>query len=405
MYNRTITSTIHKISNSFPVLLITGPRQIGKTTLLKMCDSKRNYVTLDDLEARTMAQNDPGLFMQTYKPPVIIDEVQYAPILFSYIKMAADNEQKNGMFWLTGSQKFRLMKGVTESMAGRVAIMDLLGLSQAEIDGDYKSYEPFMPTPEWIENARSEQRKPKETSQVYEQIWRGSFPKINLDKDIREGFYSSYIQTYLERDVRDLLNIGSIMDFYSFLNAIAVRTGQTINYADLSKSLGIDAKTVKAWLSILEASGIIYILRPYYSNLTKRIIKAPKIYFTDTGLCAYLMKWTTPSVLETGAANGAILETYIFTEILKSYWHNGKEPYFYYYRDTDKKEIDLVIESDGTLYPVEFKKTATPVKTAAKNFNVLAKLGKKVGPGAVICFVKDAVPISREVTAIPVSYL
>ena len=405
MSQRTLAKTIHKINTSFPVLLITGPRKIGKTTLLKMCDSKRNYVTLDDMGARVMAQNDPGLFMQIYKPPIIIEEVQYAPILFSYIKMAADNEQKSGMFWLTGSQKFHLMQGVTESMAGRVAIVDLLGLSQAEIDGSYKSNEPFMPTPEWIWNIRDEKRKPKQLTEVYEQIWLGSFPKLNLEKEFRDEFYSSYIQTYLERDVRDLLNIGDITNFYNFLGAIAVRTGQVINYDNLSKDLGIDSKTVKAWLSILEASGIIYVLRPYYNNLTKRIIKSPKIYFTDTGLCTYLMRWPNAASLEQGSISGAILETYMLMEVLKSYWHNGKDAYFYYYRDTDKKEIDLVIESGDTFYPVEFKKTATPSMTASKNFNTLAKLGKKVGPGAVICFVKDAVPISREVTAVPVGYL
>ena len=406
VFNRTIAATIQEVNNSFPVLLITGPRQVGKTTVLEMCQQEgRNYVTLDDLDVRSMAQNDPGLFLQTYKAPLIIDEIQYAPELFSYIKIAVDQNKQNGMFWLTGSQKFRLMRGVNESLAGRVAIIDLLGLSQAELL-NYNN-KPFLPSADWLEHADISQASIQNLTQVYKQIWYGSFPKINLERkeQIRNRFYSSYVQTYLQRDVKDILNISNDALFYNFLSAIAARTGQVLNYVDLARDLGIDAKTVKAWIAILETSGIVYILQPYFNNLNKRLIKAPKIYFLDTGLCAYLTKWPTSESLERGAMSGAILETYIFTEILKSYWHNGLEPYFYYYRDTDKKEIDLIIQSGDTLYPVEFKKTGTPSMTASKNFNALSKLGKEIGHGAVICFVDKITPLSQEVTAVPVSFI
>lgn len=407
MYQRTLSKTIERVTHTFPVLLLTGPRQVGKTTLLNMCtDTSRNYVTLDDLDARSLAQNDPGLFIQTYQPPVMIDEVQYAPNLFSYIKIAVDREKAKGLFWLTGSQKFHLMKGITESLAGRVAIIDLLGLSQAEIGHRALESEPFIPSPEWIQRARKNNKQAKTLLTVYDQIWRGTFPGvIDATDDERNLFYSSYIQTYIQRDVKDILSISDVTAFNTFLSAVAARTGQLLNYAELSRDVGIDNKTTKSWLSVLETSGLVYLLPPYYRNVTKRLIKAPKLYFLDTGLCAYLTKWVTSASLEAGAASGALLETYVFSEILKSYWHNGIAANFYYYRDLDQREIDLVIETGECFYPVEFKKTATPSKTASKHFNLLEKLGKPVGSGAVICFVAHDIPLSRSVTAIPVSYL
>ncbi len=407
MYQRTLTKTIKEINKSFPVLLLTGPRQVGKTTLFEMCATqKMQYVTLDDLDARQMAQNDPGLFIQTYKTPLIIDEVQYAPQLFSYIKIAVDREKKNGMFWLTGSQKFHLMKGITESLAGRVAIVDLLGFSNAEIEAREKT-KPFIPDAKWIDAARKNIKKRKQLDAIYKQIWQGSFPKVNVDKkeSTRQIFYSSYVQTYLQRDVKDILKISDETAFYNFLSAVAARTGNLLNYNDLARDVGIDNKTAKSWLSVLETSGLVYFLNSYHNNLTKRLVKAPKVYFLETGLCSYLTKWTDAKSLQNGAMSGAILETYIFAEILKSYWHNGVEPNFYYYRDVDQKEIDLLIETADTLYPIEFKKTATPSKTASKNFSALEKFDKKIGHGAVICFVEKDVPLSRDVTAIPVGYI
>lgn len=408
MYARTLTKAINDISKTFRILLVTGPRQVGKTTLLELCAEKgRNYVTLDDFEARQLAQNDPGLFIQTYKPPLIIDEVQYAPQLFSYLKIAVDREKKNGMYWLTGSQKFHLMKGITESLAGRVAIIDLLGLSQAEIEERANISTPFLPTNSWIERAKESITKPISLNKTYERIWRGSFPHLYETKDTdRNRFYQSYVQTYIQRDVKDILKISDENAFHRFLVAVAARTSQMLNISDLAKDIGIDNKTAKSWLSILETSGLIYFLRPYYNNTNKRLVtKTPKVYFLDTGLCTYLTKWPDAASLEAGAMSGAILETYLFSEILKSYWHNGSEPHFYYYRDLDQNEIDLVIETGDALYPVEFKKTGTPSLTASKNFHLLGKLGKKLGHGAVICFVEKDVPLSREVTAIPVGYL
>lgn len=404
--------------------MVTGPRQVGKTTLLELCaEDERNYVTLDDLQQRDLARNDPALFLQSHKTPLIIDEVQYAPELFSAIKMIVDREKKNGLFWLTGSQKFHLMKGITESLAGRVAIIDLLGFSQAEIDSRSNHAIPFMPTPEWIDSTRPYIAEPKLLEDIYQRIWRGSFPVLwaigdangagngdgyrhipysEVDRDI---FYKSYIQTYIQRDVRDVVNITDDLAFNRFLGAVAARTGQLLNYSDIARDVDIDHKTAKSWLSVLETSGLVYLLQPYFSNINKRIVKTPKLYFLDTGLCSYLTQWPSAGSLEIGAMSGAILETYMFSEILKSYWHNGKTPHFYYYRDTNQREVDLVIETGEGLYPVEFKKTASPSKSASKNFSVLQNLGKNIGHGAVICFVEQDVPLSRDVTAIPVGYL
>ncbi|QAR34023.1 ATP-binding protein [Geovibrio thiophilus] len=397
MYQRTMEKVLKQVSKSFPVVLVTGPRQVGKTTLLEMCAAENmKYVSLDDLDVRSLAQNDPGLFIQTYTPSLIIDEIQYAPQLFSYIKIAVDREKQNGMFWLTGSQKFHLMKGITESLAGRVAVLDLLGLSNAEINHTAENSKPFLP------DVVIEQANGISLTDAYRKIWFGSFPRVIDNPDVRDIFYRSYIQTYIQRDVKDILNITDEITFHKFLGAIAARTGQLLNYADVARDVAIDNKTVKAWLSVLEASGLVYLLYPYHTNVTKRIIKTPKIYFLDTGLCSYLTKWTTPEALEAGAMSGAIFETYVVAEILKSYWHTGQEANLYFYRDTDQKEVDLLIESNNTLYPIEIKKTATPSKTAVRSFDVLNKLNKQIGHGAVICLTEKNIPISGNVTAISV---
>ena len=408
MYKRTLSSTIHTISESFPVLMLTGPRQVGKTTLLEMCAAgKRAYVTLDDLDARRLAQRDPALFLQTWQPPLIIDEVQYAPQLFSAIKMRVDREKRNGLFWLTGSQKFHLMRGITESLAGRVAIVDLLGLSRAESEGRADSSRPFVPTPEWIARARLAATPATDgLMEIYSRIWLGAFPRLNEQGPAaRNLFYRSYIQTYIQRDVQDMLKVTDQTTFNRFLGAVAARTGQLLNYASLAREVEIDNKTVKSWMSILEASGLVYLLQPYHRNLTKRLVKTPKLYFLDTGLAAYLTKWPDAASLQAGSMSGAMLETWLFAEILKSYWHNGLEANVFFYRDVDQREVDLVIEVGDTLYPVEFKKTASPSAGAARQFAVLEKLGKTVGPGAVLCFVERDIPLSSQVTAVPVGYL
>jgi predicted AAA+ superfamily ATPase len=408
MYQRTLARTIRAVSENFPVLLLTGPRQVGKTTLLEMCTrGKRAYVTLDDLDARHLAQNDPALFLQTWKPPVIIDEIQYAPQLFSAIKVIVDREKQNGLFWLTGSQKFHLMRGITESLAGRVAIVDLLGLSQAELLGRAASARPFVPTPEWIARARkSAAGGSGRLMDIYRRIWLGSYPRLNEQgPDARNLFFRSYIQTYIQRDVQDVLKVSDHLAFNRFLGAVAARTGQLLNYANLARDVDIDNKTAKSWLSILETSGLVFLLQPYHRNLTKRLVKTPKLYFLDTGLAAYLTKWPDAASLEAGSMSGALLETWLVAEILKGYWHNGLEAPIYFYRDTDQREVDLVIETGDTLHPVEFKKTASPSVGAKRQFSVIEKLGKTMGHGAVLCFVERDVPLSPDVTAVPVGYV
>lgn len=412
MYARTLSKTIHAISDSFPVLMLTGPRQVGKTTLLEICAKEgapapRAYVTLDDMDARALARRDPALFLQTWQPPLTIDEVQYAPELFSAIKIMVDRDKRNGLFWLTGSQKFQLMHGITESLAGRVAVVDLLGLSQAELDGRAALSQPFVPTAPWIAAARAASaHAPKPLMAVFRQIWLGSFPRLVAQgAKSRDLFYRSYIQTYIQRDVQDVLKVTDQLAFNRFLAAVAARTGQLLNYANLARDVDIDNKTAKAWLSVLETSGLVFLLQPYHTNLTKRMVKTPKLYFLDTGLAAYLTKWPDAASLEAGSMSGAILETWVVSEIVKSYWHNGLEANFYFYRDTDQQEVDLLIESGDTLYPVEIKKTASPSQNARRQFAVLDKLGKTIGPGAVLCLVERDIPLSQSVTAVPVGYL
>lgn len=412
MYIRTLAKTIHAVSDSFSVLMVTGPRQVGKTTLLEICAKEdasvqRGYVTLDDMDARTLAQRDPALFLQTWPPPLIIDEIQYAPALFSAIKIIVDRDKRKGLFWLTGSQKFELMRGITESLAGRVAIIDMLGLSQAELDGRGASSRPFVPTAEWVAAARAASaNKSKPLLAVFRQIWLGSYPGLNEQgPKARDLFYRSYIQTYIQRDVQDVLKVSDQTAFNRFLAAVAARTGQLLNYTKLARDVDIDNKTAKAWLSVLESSGLVLLLQPYHSNLTKRLVKTPKLYFLDTGLAAYLSKWPDAASLEAGNMSGAMLETWVVSEIVKSYWHNGLQGNFYFYRDTDQQEVDLLIESGDTLYPVEIKKTASPSQNARNQFAVLDKLGKTIGPGAVLCLVERDIPLSQSVTAIPAGYL
>lgn len=294
---------IERVNRQFKVLLLTGPRQVGKSTLLSHVDSKRKSISLDSLSIRELAENDPELFIQRFEPPVLIDEVQYAPQLFSSIKSVVDQTEAKGSFWLTGSQQFHLMKNVSESLAGRVAVLRLLGLSQRELKG-WLGQPPFIPSQSYIESCRN--RAPQSLSDVYHQIWRGSFPALWQDEIDWEIFFDSYFQTYLQRDVRNLTAISNELDFVKFVRMCAIRCGQQLNLNAIANEVGITQPTAKAWLSVLEASGLVYLLTPYFNNQLKRLVKSPKLYFTDTGLCAFLSGWLTQQTLELGAMNGPL---------------------------------------------------------------------------------------------------
>lgn len=374
---RTIEKSIDRANKFFPVVLVTGPRQVGKTTVLQNCETQpRTYVSLDTLENRELAKNDPTLFLQRYPAPVLIDEIQYAPELFPYIKASVDKEKKNGMYWLTGSQQFHLMKNVSESLAGRVGILQLEGLSQDEKNG-HPDVPPFLPTEEYIKT-KVQNATETDLLKIYELIWKGSYPKLYpADSDYWAVFYESYMQTYIERDIKALSAVGNELDFVKFMRALAARTGEMLNYSELANDVGVSQPTIKSWLSILQASGLVYILRPYYNNVGNRFIKTPKVYFMDTGLACYLTGWKTPEVLESGAMSGNMFETYVVSEIIKSYWHNGKQPDIYYYRDKEKREIDVLLHENGTLYPVEIKKKATRTKEISRLLTLSKRLNKK----------------------------
>jgi predicted AAA+ superfamily ATPase len=378
---------------------------VGKTTLFQNCDrGKRTYVSLDIMENRRLAQRDPGAFLTRFPAPILIDEIQYAPELFPYIKAIVDKGKKNGAYWITGSQQFELMRRVTESLAGRVGILNLQGLSQAEKNGMPKQT-PFLPIPEYLK-AQSRQETRIFPKNIFKTIWKGSYPKLFTDRDNRwELFYGAYVKTYIERDVRQLKAVQNELDFMRFMTALAARTGQLLNYTDLAKDIGTAVNTIRAWTSVLQTSGLIYLLQPYSNNVTNRAIKTPKAYFMDTGLACYLTKWKTPGTLESGAFAGAIFETYVISEIIKSYWHNGKDPAIYFYRDQDGKEIDVLLEENGVLYPVEIKRKSNPDKTDISAFATLKRFGNEVGWGGVVCSAPTYLPLSEHAFAIPVGYL
>lgn len=400
---RTLESFVLKNANQFPVVLVTGARQVGKTTFLQhLSQTERTYVSLDDPLLLSLAKSDPALFMQRFPPPVLIDEIQYAPELLPYIKLAVDQRRQPGLFWLTGSQQFHLMRGISESLAGRVAIVHLLGLSQREILGKGAGIESFLPTTEAI-RARATTADKLTLKKLYQRIWRGAFPAIALNDALDHNlFYSSYVQTYLQRDVRDLARVGDEMAFLRFLRAAAARTGQQLNLTELARDADVSPNTAKNWLSILQTSDLVYLLEPYHTNLSKRLVKLPKLYFLDTGLVAYLTEWATPETLEAGAMSGAILETWVIAELLKSYWHNGRQAPFYYYRDKDQKEIDLLIVQDGKLYPLEIKKSASPDKNDVRHFQLLSQFDMEIGPGGVICLAGQSLPLTPTTQSVPV---
>ena len=391
------------LSKSFSALLITGPRQAGKTTMLKELAKRegigRGYVSLDDLNTRDMAKNDPKLFLQLHKPPVIIDEVQYAPELFTYIKIHVDEHHMPGAFWLTGSQIYRLMRGVQESLAGRVALLHLSPLSQREITG--MPARPFMVDFDAL-LAESKTISPVDVPNMYERIWKGCMPGLLSGQIERDIFYSSYLSTYLERDVRELSGAIDALKFNRFVTAAAARCSQLVNYTALAEDADIDIQTAKSWLNILETLGIVFLLHPYSNNVLKRTIRTPKLYFYDTGLVCYLTRWSSAEVAESGAMSGALLENFTVSELMKSYQNTGLSPYLYFYRDRDAKEIDVILEGNGKLYPLEIKKTATPDRRIVRTFDIIEKSPLTRGTGAVLCMAQEFSAFDRDDLIVPI---
>jgi predicted AAA+ superfamily ATPase len=393
------------LSREYPAILITGPRQVGKTTMLKKLaverSEKREYISLDDLNERSLAKTDPAMFFQLHKPPLFIDEVQYAPELFPYIKLHIEKYHQPGDFWLTGSQLFKLMTGLRESLAGRVALLHLATLSQQEIyPGGGPG--PFRVDFDWLAERQSRVR-PAPVSAIYERIFAGGMPAlISGQYTNRATFYQSYLGTYLDRDVKELSGTIDSLKFLNFITAAAALTGQLVNCRAMADDSGIDQSTAKSWLKILETLGIIFYLHPYSNNTLKRTIKTPKLYFFDSGLVAYLTKWSSAETLQFGAMNGAILENYVVSEIVKGWQNAGLEPHLYYYRDKDNKEIDIILESDGKLFPLEIKKTATPGSQLARVFKVLDKSAMERGAGAVLCMAEKLGALDRNNLVVPV---
>lgn len=405
---RTLERFVQKASQQFPVLMVTGPRQVGKTTLLRAVASQdvagpaRRYVSLDDPLLLALARDEPALFLQRFAPPVLIDEIQYAPQLLPLIKALVDQDGRKGLVWLTGSQPFHLMQGVGESLAGRVAVVSLQGLSLGEMLGCPGTGGPFVPRA-----GAAWQPAPGVPANglldwAFQRIWQGGFPSLTVSVEPeRDLFYGSYLQTYVQRDVRQLAQVGDLNAFTRFVRSAAARTAQLLNIADMARDVGVAPNTAKHWLSVLQASGLVYLMEPFHNSLSKRLVKTPKLYFLDTGLAAYLTAWSSPVTLEAGAMAGALFETWVVAELLKSWWHHGKQAPLHFYRDKDQKEVDVLIVRDGVVHPIEIKKTAQPSRDMVRHFAALGNLGLPVGHGAVVCLSTQAVPITASVDALP----
>lgn len=399
---RDLESQFLSYAEEFPIVLLTGMRQCGKSTMLAhLATDDRSMVTLDDFQERELAQTDPQLFLQIHEPPLIIDEVQYAPQLFPYLKMHADaHPDALGAFWLTGSQPFPLMKLAGESLAGRAGILHMLPLSQHELYGE-GSLEPLDFTIEGVKR-RLEKRQSALLPQVYERIFQGWMPAVANGRSPQpERFYSSYVQTYVERDVRDLDSGADLMAFSRFMAAAAAQVGQLLNVESLARDVDISRAKAAEWLGILQQSDIVFLLQPYSNNALSRAIKTPKLYFADTGLAAWLGRWSSPSTLEAGALSGQIFENYVIAELRKSISNAGDNALLWFYRDKDAKEVDAVIERDGALHPIEVKKSANPQKKDVKAFPVLERSTLEVGEGMLVCMAQALGAIDRSCLIVP----
>ena len=412
---RDIEKVLLEAAESFQVITLYGSRQVGKTTTADyLFGNEFGFVTLDDSEELDLALTNPRAFMESHPWPLIIDEVQKAVGLLSEIKRIVDRQRrvwmKSGeprrlMFVLTGSNQFELQESISESLAGRTAVINMAGLTQMEKRGRSGSLFEV----DFDQMMQKQEDYPgyyRSSREVFQDIFQGGMPDICTGASRRDMYYKSYIDTYIERDVRRLISASSEMQFRRFISLLALRTAQEIVYSSVSKDLGINVETCKRWISILQTSGIVYLLEPYMANTSKRIIKAPKLFFMDTGLCAYLCKWPTAEMLQDCAMNGAFIETYVVSEIVKSFYNNGVDPqhYLYYYRDIDKKAVDVLLVKDGALYPVEVKKGLAPSKPT-KNFRVLAKYKMPVKRGMVIENAERMRALNDEAFVFPISLL
>lgn len=405
---RHMEKPVMELNEQYPVLLLTGPRQVGKTTMLEHLieveGKGRKKVSLDDLTLRELAKTDPKMFFQLYQPPLLIDEVQYAPELFPYIKIMVDERHQPGDFWLTGSQLFKMMEGVQESLAGRVALLHLSPLSQSEIMK--RPPEPPFSLELPLLSERQNGRQMLNTPEVFQRIHQGGMPALVTGTYSNASiFYSSYIDTYMERDVRRLSNDIDSLKFLRFLRSVAARASQQVNYKGIADDAEIDQTTAKNWLHVLEALGIIFLLEPYSNNVLKRTVSTPKLYFYDSGIVCYLTRWSSPETAMEGAMSGALLENYTVAEIIKTYQNAGQEPFLYYYRDKDAREIDLILERDGKLFPIEIKKMASPPKKLTKVFDLIDKSPLQRGTGAILCMANQLGAFDQNNLIVPISLI
>lgn len=405
---RHMEKPVMELNEQYPVLLLTGPRQVGKTTMLEHLieveGKGRKKVSLDDLTLRELAKTDPKMFFQLYQPPLLIDEVQYAPELFPYIKIMVDERHQPGDFWLTGSQLFKMMEGVQESLAGRVALLHLSPLSQSEIMK--RPPEPPFSLELPLLSERQNGRQMLNTPEVFQRIHQGGMPALVTGTYSNASiFYSSYIDTYMERDVRRLSNDIDSLKFLRFLRSVAARTSQQVNYKGIADDAEIDQTTAKNWLHVLEALGIIFLLEPYSNNVLKRTVSTPKLYFYDSGIVCYLTRWSSPETAMEGAMSGALLENYTVAEIIKTYQNAGQEPFLYYYQDKDAREIDLILERDGKLFPIEIKKMASPPKKLTKVFDLIDKSPLQRGTGAILCMADQLGAFDQNNLIVPISLI
>ena len=403
--DRQMQPLLTELQTQFPAFLVTGPRQVGKSTLLKHVAPDHHYVSFDDPLLRQQADDDPALFLRNHPDRLILDEVQHVPSLFPLLKLEIDRRQENGRYLLSGSQAFGLMQNVSESLAGRIAVLNLSGLSLREIHGVTLT-DSFIPTDDYLQK-REASLKP--CPDIWETIHRGYMPRLYQQKVNWDVYYASYVATYIERDVRQLANIGSTSDFTRFMVAVAARSAELLNYSSVAQDAGISMDTAKRWMAVLQASGIIHLLPPYHNSHLKRAIKTPKLYMRDTGLMAWLTKWLTPDTIRLGARSGQFFETFVVSEIIKSFQNRGTVPPLYFYRDTSQKEIDLLIEHGRTLYPIEIKTSAKPDRRMGSAFQVLhthlPAADITVARGTIIDQYPQKLWLADDLLSLPVEYL